>query len=249
MKSIETMLARETLSDQIASRLAEYIATGLRAGDQLPSEASISEQFGVSRPVVREAFRSLVGQGIIEVVSGKGAIVRPFDDRLLRIFFRRSIKVESSTVLELMEVRKPLEMQSAALAAQRRTSAQLDALATTLSAMGEHISDLAEYAVFDVDFHLLVAEASHNTTMSHLISSIRDSLHEAIEEGLRRRNSRAEIEHVQMLHKLIYNAIAESDPDRAAQSMARHFDEAVTVLVTPEVDSGSDYPAPDGNVT
>ena len=230
---MRTALTRETLSDQVAQRLAEFIAAELRPGDLLPSEASLLERFEVSRPVVREALRSLAGQGLIDVVSGKGAIVRPVDDRLLRLFFQRAIEVESASLVELMEVRKPLEVQSAALASQRGTREDVEAIGAKVSTMRGHLEDLDAYAEHDVEFHVLVALASHNGIMRHLIGSIRHSLREAIQEGLRRRTSRAELERVQQLHEAIYRAIAARDAAAAADAMARHFDEAVTALITP----------------
>ncbi|MGH8924083.1 MAG: FadR/GntR family transcriptional regulator [Acidimicrobiia bacterium] len=233
---MRTTLTRETLSDQIAQHLADFILEELTPGSGLPSEANLAERFGVSRPVVREALRSLAAQGVVEIVGGRGTVVRPVDDRLLRLFFQRTLQVGTDTSIELMEVRKPLEVQSATLAAERRSDEELAAIGSKVAAMRTKINHLEAYAQLDVEFHLLVALATHNTTMCHLIGSIRDSLREAIEAGLRRRNTREQLERVQLLHEEIYAALVAADPGAAASAMARHFDEAVTALIAP-VDS------------
>ncbi len=227
-----TNLSRETLPEQIAQSLIEFIRTqDLRPGDLLPSEAKLAGDFRVSRSVVREALKSLAAQGVVEVVSGKGAIVRPVDDKLLRLFFQRVIQFERATLIDLMDVRKPIEVQSASMAAQRRTAEELAYIAETVVSMREHLNDLETYIDLDVEFHLLIASATHNTIMYHLINSIRDPLKDVIREGLRRRDTTEQLERVQRLHEAILAAIEHGDASEAGQAMAQHFDEAVTALV------------------
>lgn len=207
------------------------IAQSFRPGDILPSEATLARRFGVSRPVIREALRTLAGQGVVEIVSGKGAIVQPVDGTLLNLFFSRAIEIESGAPMELMEVRKPLEVQSAALAARRRTPEELAAMKATVQAMRRQLDDLEAYADLDLQLHLLLAAATRNRMMEHLIRSIRESLRDTIVEGLRRRNTREELERVQVLHQAVLQAIERGDDEEAARAMAQHFDEAVTALI------------------
>src|SRR5512135_1083989 len=110
-----------TLADQAADRLLEYIeAQHLKPGDLLPSETSLAGSFGVSRPVIREALKNLEGKGIIEIVNGKGALVKPIDSDPLRLFFQRAMHLEKDAIIDLMEVRKGIEVEAAVLAAGRR---------------------------------------------------------------------------------------------------------------------------------
>ena len=226
-----TTLSRETLSDQIARQLMDYIVTtDLQPGDLLPGEIKLAEDFGVSRSVVREAMRSMAAQGAIEVVSGKGAIVRPVDDSLLRIFFQRAIDVGQGSYVELMEIRKPLEMQSATLAALRRTSPEAEEILAAVGAMGHQLDNLEAYAELDVAFHLLVAKASHNQLLYHLISSIRALLRDVVLAGLQRRERREQLERIQAVHETIAAAIEQGDSVAAGDTMAIHFDEAMQFL-------------------
>ena len=114
----------------------------MRPGDLLPSETSLATSFNVSRPVICEALKNLEGRGVIEIVNGKGAIIRPIDSDALRLFFQRAMQMERGTILEMMEVRKGLEVQAAMLAAERRDERDLAAIRSTVRAMREQVDNL-----------------------------------------------------------------------------------------------------------
>src|SRR5579875_964883 len=135
-------LRRETLAERATASLLDYIqARDLQPGALLPSEASLMAQLGVSRAVIREAIKSLQGQGLVEVINGKGAIVRAADPRTLHTFFARAVQMRHDTILELMEVRRGLEVECAMLAAARRTDQELAGLERTAADMRAHLHD------------------------------------------------------------------------------------------------------------
>src|SRR5512142_1357307 len=114
-------LSRGTLAEQVTDNLLSFIeAQHLKPGDLLPSETSLGNSFGVSRPVVREALKNLEGKGIIEIVNGKGALIRPIDSDPLRLFFHGAMQTEICNLRVLIEVRKGREVRAAIVAAQRR---------------------------------------------------------------------------------------------------------------------------------
>ena len=237
-------LTRQTLPEQIAENLINFIASeGLKPGELLPSTAKLSESFGVSRPVVREGLRSLASLGIIEIVNGKGAIVKPIDGSLLHLFFRRAVQLQRKSVMELMEIRKPLEIQSAILATERHTPENLSKIEETVVAMAQNLHNLDTYANLDVEFHLQIAAATCNTMMYYLIGSIRESLEDAVLQGLHSRRVEEELERVQQTHELIFEGIKTKNSDKAAEMMAVHFDEAVMALLR---DSEQHTPLPLG---
>ena len=228
-------LSRGTLAEQVTDNLLAYIeAQHLKPGDLLPSETSLATSFGVSRPVIREALKSLEGKGIIEIVNGKGAIVKPIDSDPLRLFFQRAMQIERSTMLELMEVRKGLEVEAATLAASRRQSKDLDAIEKTVHAMRLALRDQEEYTRLDVEYHLLIAKASHNDMMVYLVESIRDALRNTISAGLRSRNNPAELETLQETHEKLLETLRQGDVEKARLIMTQHFDEAIIALRGPE---------------
>src|SRR6476659_3004041 len=107
MRFMLTKLSRETLAEQAARNLIAFIeAQDLKPGKLLPPESQLAADFGVSRPIIREALKSLEGKGIIEVVSGKGAVVKPLDSHPLRLFFQHAIRIEGEAIIDLMELRK-----------------------------------------------------------------------------------------------------------------------------------------------
>lgn len=226
---------RETLAGQAAGRLLEYIETQqLKPADILPSESSLAERFGVSRPVIREALKNLVDRGVVEIVNGKGTIIKPIDSDPLRLFFQRATRMDQSAIVELMEVRRGLEAQSAALAAVRRTPQDIEAIQDLLRAMENSTGNFEDYTTLDMELHLSIAAASRNTMLGYLIGSIRDALRGSIAAGLRgfaqRRTDEPYMRNVQNAHEQILQALIASSPTEAMQAMLQHFDLAATAI-------------------
>lgn len=224
-------ITRGTLAEQVTLRLLEYIENQkLRPGELLPSETSLSNGFGVSRPVIREALKNLEGKGVIEIINGKGALIRPIDSDPLRLFFQRAMQTERGTMLELMEVRKGLEVQAAALAAARREEKDLQVLKMVVEAMRQNMQNLDAYTRLDVEFHLRIAAASHNTMLVYLIESIREVLRNTIITGLQSRGSSLHVEAVQQTHESLLQALTQGDVEASRLAMVRHFDEAIQAI-------------------
>src|SRR5258706_11663677 len=96
-----TKLSRETLSEQAARNLMAFIeAQDLKPGRLLPPETKLAADLGVSRPIIREALKSLAGQGVIEIVSGKGAVVKALDSEPLQLFFQRAMQIEHEAIID-----------------------------------------------------------------------------------------------------------------------------------------------------
>jgi DNA-binding FadR family transcriptional regulator len=223
-----TKLRRETLHEQLAEQLLRLVADQhLTPGDFLPSATAIADDFGVSRPVVREALRTLEARGVIRTENGRGAIVQPVTNELLSHYFFRATSVDEAALVELLEVRKGLEVESARLAAIRSTEAELDEIASVVDLMQKAVGKGGRYAELDARLHLLIAAATHNTTLYHLIDSIRGPLKSSIEAGLRSRANAIHHQRVQELHEDLVRSLRARDPDQSASIMALHFDEAV----------------------
>jgi GntR family transcriptional repressor for pyruvate dehydrogenase complex len=226
-------LHRETLAEQAQSALLELIAQrGLQTGDVLPSEMTLAGEFGVSRQVIREALKALQGQGVIEILNGRGAVVRPVDSSALVVFFRRAIRLNQRTIIELIEVRKGIEIQSAILAAERRTPAELARLQGIVAQMGQHPGEPERYGELDLEFHLALASAAHNAMLFHLLSSLREVSRDTILAGLHHRHGSEQLARVQELHTLLLSAIERGNSEAAGRSMAVHFDEAILALTS-----------------
>jgi DNA-binding FadR family transcriptional regulator len=227
-------VTRGTLAEQVTLRLMEFIESqSLKPGDLLPSETSLANSFGVSRPVIREALKNLEGKGVLEIVNGKGAMIRPVDSDPLRLFFQRAMQTERGTLLELMEVRKGLEVQAAVLAAERRGEGDLQAIRQVVQAMAQNMEDFEAYTRLDVEFHMCIASASHNAMLVYLVESIRDALRNTIVTGLRSRGPMPHIETIQQSHEALLQTITDQDVEASRLAMIRHFDDAIDAITNP----------------
>jgi DNA-binding FadR family transcriptional regulator len=233
-----TKLSRETLAEQAAKNLIAFIeAQNLKPGKLLPPESQLAANFGVSRPIIREALKCLEGKGIVEVVSGKGAVVKPLDSQPLQLFFERAVQMEREAIIDLMELRRGVEVQSAALAAQRRTPEAVARLAEIVAEMRHnlHLSDA--YVELDVAFHLQIASMTRNTMLCYLVGAIRDAIKDVLHERLLRPQTDEQLERVQLGHEAILASLEQGDSTAAERAMAAHFDEAVMSLVYGTIDN------------
>lgn len=223
---------RDTLSEQVTQGLIDFIDDqDLTPGDNLPSESQLAEDFGVSRPVIREALKTLQGEGIIEIVTGRNAVIKPVSSAMLRKFFERAIVLKSTSFQDLIEVRRGLEIQSVLLSATRRTENDIATLKDILQQMRQHMNQPEAFAEQDVQFHLAIASASQNPMIFYLVESLRDAMRDTILRGLQHRFTDESYEQVQTIHQVILDAIIAQDTDAAQSAMQTHFDEALKALL------------------
>ena len=223
-------LHRESLSEQVSAKLVEAIQTGgYPPGTLLPPERVLCEQFAVSRTVVREALRSLAAKGLVEIVNGRGALVRTLTDEMLRVFFRRALGPDFEAWKELMIVRRLLEGYSVAAAARARSADDVARLAELIEQMEAQIEHPEDYAAIDVDFHAELARIADNSFIYLLIASIRSSLREIIERTLLPLSPR-KFAAIHRFHVEIFRAVEAGDEAAAVDAMNRHFDDVLERL-------------------
>jgi DNA-binding FadR family transcriptional regulator len=213
----------EALPLRVASLLNREIATGeLNPGARLPTEQQLAEKFGVSRNVVREAIAQLRADGVVEARQGVGAFVLAPEQRTAIRIDLEALKLDTN-MERLFELRRILETEAAALAAQRRDRSHLDAIKDALDRMGGE--ERWEDGSIDADllFHREIARATGNsyihTFISFVCEQIRQSIHHA-----RRTNPLHDLVEVNVgEHLRIYEALAAGDPAAAAQAMRAHI--------------------------
>ena len=127
----------------------------------------------------------MAGRGIIEIVNGKGAVVKPLDNQLLQMFFRRAMQLEPEAIIDLMELRG-IEVRAAALAAQRRTADELDQLAEIVATMRRELHQPEAYVEADLAFHRQIGSMTHNTMLCYLLVAIRQAIKDILHESLLR---------------------------------------------------------------
>ena len=215
--------------EEVVEQLKVMLTDGeLKPGDKLPSERDMAESLSVSRASVREALTTLEAIGILEIKPGEGTFVRQTSDALTFAPLTLVLTVERNSGAQLMEVRRVLETEMAALAAERATSEDLHKINDWLNLMkgAENTHDAVEN---DLRFHFAIAEATQNTILVRLINTIADLMHHTF-QGKREKlyahspSGRRIIRE----HEAIYQAIKNRAPDEARAKMLEHINHVET---------------------
>lgn len=216
---------RPHLAEHIARSIeAETVSGRLQAGDRLPTEHYLSESFGVSRNVVREAIASLRAQGLIVSRQGAGAFVtiRESED-VPRVSL--NLLAGDVDVRNMFEVRAALEGQAAALAAAKATPRHLEQIADAVERMRNLDAPTAETVSADLDFHRAVAAASGNAYLVMMIGTILEPMRLLIAAAFSRPGpvfgkmpTAARHE-----HSVILQAIMENKAEVARNAMGTHI--------------------------
>jgi GntR family transcriptional repressor for pyruvate dehydrogenase complex len=218
-----SLVYRRRLYQQIAEDIEQQILSGTFPPEsRLPSEQELADRYGVSRNVVREALKSLKEQGLVAIRTGSGTYVRrptvkPISEALNR-FVRHSL--DDFSIAHFYEIRRMIEPENAALAAERATDEDLRAICLSLRAMEERQEDLEAWSQADLEFHRSIASATHNPLVQSIIDALIDPLLKVIAAGhAEPHGTQAGLD----AHKLITAAIQERDARRSYQAMLDHL--------------------------
>ncbi len=223
---IRPIPAERKLTRRLFEQLAEEIKSGrLAPGSRLPTEQALTRAARVSRTVVREAVAALRAEGLVVTRQGVGAFVSAEPQRApFRIEPERMQTLED--ILGVMELRLGVEIESAGLAAERASKAQLRGILNALEAI-EAASAAGRSAVDeDLEFHRAIAEATGNAEFPRFLQFIGGHLiPRRTVSGLTERmgGSRAYLALIQEEHRRICQAIESRDAKAAREAMRRHL--------------------------
>jgi DNA-binding FadR family transcriptional regulator len=164
-------------AELVAQHLRKQIVRGeLRAGESLPAEAALTEQFGISRPTLREAFRVLETEQLITVRRGArgGAAVHAPCTAMVARYAGFYLEHDGATLADVLEARVAVESQAAGLAAVRRTDEDLQRLREAIAECEHLAADRRRLVLQFSAFHTLVVAAAHNRTLGLLHAVVRD---------------------------------------------------------------------------
>lgn len=223
-----------SLPDQIADALRESIVSGeLAADERLPTESELADQFGVSRPTVREALKRLAAKNLIRSqrgVSGGNFVSVPSEDQVrsdLGTTATLLVSHEVFSVAEVAESRRVFEAACVRLAAERRTDDQL----AGLNELADHLTrpDLSdeEFCDTDVAFHRAVVAAAGNTMLDYSMAFALEALHPSTNLVINRFRRRAD---VITLQRRLLDALEAGDPDAAEAAVHAQVDHFLTVF-------------------
>lgn len=209
---------RPRLYEQLVERLLDHIqAEGLQAGDRLPPERELATQLAVSRASVSQALVALEVQGVIDVRHGDGAVILdiPPERQLLA-----AIGARRNRLREVIEAREALEVKLAALAAERRTDADLATIDDALDAMADDVAGGGRGVTGDERFHAAVTAAAHSGLLGRLMAEISELIRESRIESLAQPGRpRQSLE----AHRKVADAIRSGDAAGAGAAMAEHI--------------------------
>src|SRR6478672_2908371 len=214
---------RASVTDEAIERIRDLIVSGeWGPGTRLPREADLAKQLGLSRNSLREAVRALSITRVLEVRQGDGTYVSSLEPgELLEPTLSATHLLRGRTVLELFEVRRMLEPQAAAMAAQRADADVIGALRVELDRMiaaGDHADELVEA---DAAFHDVIAGAPGNGVLRALLRSLSTSTVRArLWHGIAERGA---LDLARDEHTRIYDAIAAKDADLARAAALMHI--------------------------
>jgi GntR family transcriptional repressor for pyruvate dehydrogenase complex len=157
-----------SLSSQIVAEIRDALfGRRLKPGDFLGGEKDIAARFGVSRIVARDALRSLEALGVVEIRMGKGggARIARGNARLFAEALAVQLKLAEVSAAEILDAQRAIECLAAELAAQNATPADHARLRELLAEAERTIGNVEAYTRASRDFHLAIAEASHNRVL------------------------------------------------------------------------------------
>ncbi len=229
---------RESVSNELTRKLVDHLVTDgrLKPGDRLPSERQLAETLGIGRSAVRDAIRSLSLLGLIEVRQGSGSYVKEPDSEVLPQIIEWGMMLGERNIMDLIEARSHIETAVASLAAERKSSDDLEAIKRHLDAMSSATST-GEFVEADVAFHIALAKAAGNSVFLDIITSAQSLLRVWITRVIDAADS---TDSFHSEHFAVFEAISVGDAEGARVFMQRHMDHASKELASSLAQSDSD---------
>lgn len=219
-----TPIKNTKVYEQVMIQIKTMIKDGtLKRGDKLPSERELVEQLGVSRASIREALRALEMIGLVECKQGEGNfITNTFHDTLfepLSIMFM----LNECKVHEIFDLRKIIEVETAALAAKQVTEEELKEMEELLQAM-RACDDEDERVKIDVKFHYKIAQASRNFLIVSILNAVASLMDSFIKDARKNIINNQHKDVIDEQHESILQALKNGDPEEATEAMRKHME-------------------------
>ncbi|MCT7377152.1 FadR/GntR family transcriptional regulator [Chelativorans salis] len=202
----------------------QLLAGALKLGDRLLSERELALSLGVSRPVLREALRSLAMLGFLDIRHGKGAYVRAADISVLTDFFTFSLAQQPDILDDVMQARIAIECQAIRLACERAGDSDFSRIGSHLSRLMETLDDPEAGGEADFTFHVSIVEAGRSPALITLYQAVSELLRRSHVE---RRQLTVKVpgirDYLVDAHREVFLSIVARDPDAAEKRLREHF--------------------------
>lgn len=233
---VQNRIVAQKLSERIAEVLEERILGGVYAvGERLPSERQLAEEFGVSRPPLRDALGALAARQLLHCRLGGGHYVSEYMQNDFMGAWQGLLGRHDYLGDDVLDFRRSLEGTLASLAAQRRTDGDLARMAFWLDELETAYArrQIDKQSQADVGFHQSIAEAAHNILFAQLSGSLLRMLHRHTQQNLANMFRVANLKPELMAqHRTLFVAIKKRQPHKAAQMAHAHIDFVAQSLKT-----------------
>lgn len=247
MKPATPLHLADSVSDEIASALLDG---RIQPGEALPSEGEIARDFGVSKPIAREALRHLSAAGLISTQQGKVARAKALNGEPLERIYSYAVRSSLTRLREANEMRRVIETGIARLAARRQDEAGLVAMAQGLENMQANRREPANFTEADILFHHGMALATGNSMIRVQMEGLR-SIQREVSELFSRRANRTDADWNATIsrHQAIFDAIAGGDADLASAKIVIHYEAAdiASLEVAGKLDVNDAMPVPESD--
>ncbi len=221
------------LTSSITQDLGRAIVTGRFDGIAFPFEADLSKQYGVSRPVLREAVKMLTAKGLLSARPRQGTTILPedrwnlLDPDVLHWMLERKFTIE--LMVDFTEVRLAIEPRAAALAARKGSAEQHGRIMDAIDRMIAADAGDDDALTADIAFHVAVLEASNN----RFLRQFTDLAETTLRFSIRRTNAYKGVPRASWAeHKVVADAIIARDQAAAARHMYTLIEGALNLLLT-----------------
>lgn len=205
-------------TDSAIEKLTQYVhKTGLKIGDQLPSNRDLAEGLGVSRPILREALRHLAALGIVESRIGSGTYLRraitPNEQHIIMRF-----EAERQSLMEIHELRRAIEVEVAGLAATRATDSDIKELEELVDALEQEFIEKGQNPKTDKAFHLALYRYARNPLFLQFMQPLWDHLDRFWHQPLGRADF---AEESLPYYRKVFEGIRQRHPEQAREAMLK----------------------------
>lgn len=218
-----SVIRKKKLADEVIDEIKRMIQSGkFKEGDKLPNQTEFAAQLGVSRTSLREAFNTLCVLGVLEQRQGSGTIVKSRFSALYADQLSAPFIADEKSTMELLEARQFIEIGAARLAAKNATKELIKKMRVLIDEMVKAgvEQDTQKLSDQDIAFHFLIAQATHNRVIIHLLANIRSLMEKFMHEAFL-------VLHDQKRylkdHRDIYEAIKQKNPQKASRVMKKHI--------------------------
>ena len=212
-------------------QLEDLVFGEFELGAELPSESDLAAQLGVSRLTVREATKALQARGLVEIRQGRRPVVAHPNAGPIGDFFIAAVRRDPRRLMDLLDVRRALEMHIASLAATHAGRAAISAMEMALAGMHAAGDDTYVFHEADIQFHESLAVGAGNQMLSFLIEALEEPLRASRMRSLNGHIARGgTVNDVIEQHARILERIKARDPKGAAAAMSAHLEQTARDL-------------------